>query len=46
MQQFAGLLEALPRNFAFGLAALIDKGGAQGTGAPPSDSDTTTTQES
>jgi large subunit ribosomal protein L10 len=46
MQQFAGLLEALPRNFAFGLAALIDKGGAQGTGAPPRDSDTTTTQES
>jgi large subunit ribosomal protein L10 len=46
MQQFAGLLEALPRNFAYGLSALIDKGGAQGTGASPSDSDTTTTQES
>lgn len=46
MQQFAGLLEALPRNFAYGLSALIDKGGAQGSGAPPSDSDTTTTQES
>jgi large subunit ribosomal protein L10 len=29
MQQFAGLLEALPRNFAYGLQALIDqKGGA------------------
>src|ERR671916_1000175 len=28
MQQFAGLLEALPRNFAYGLSALIDKGGA------------------
>ena len=45
MQQFAGLLEALPRNFAYGLSALIDKGGAQGTGAPPSDSDTTTTTQ-
>jgi large subunit ribosomal protein L10 len=29
MQQFAGLLQALPRNLAYGLAALIDqKGGA------------------
>jgi len=29
MQKFAGLLEALPRNFAYGLKALIDqKGGA------------------
>jgi large subunit ribosomal protein L10 len=28
MQQFAGLLQALPRNFAYGLQALIDKGGA------------------
>ncbi len=28
MQQFAGLLQALPRNFAYGLSALIDKGGA------------------
>ena len=28
MQQFAGLLEALPRNFAYGLSALIEKGGA------------------
>lgn len=29
MQQFAGLLQALPRDFAYGLAALIDqKGGA------------------
>jgi large subunit ribosomal protein L10 len=25
MQQFAGLLEALPRNFAYGLKALIDQ---------------------
>lgn len=28
MQQFAGLLQALPRDFAFGLKALIDIGGA------------------
>ncbi len=35
MQQFAGLLQALPRNFAYGLQALIDKGGADGTGAVP-----------
>lgn len=32
MQQFAGLLQALPRNMAYGLKALIDQGGA--TGAP------------
>ena len=31
MQQFAGLLQALPRNFAYGLSALIEKGG---DGAP------------
>ncbi|MDY7103534.1 MAG: 50S ribosomal protein L10 [Actinomycetota bacterium] len=31
MQQFAGLLEALPRNFAYALSALVDKGGAAGT---------------
>lgn len=30
MQKFAGLLQALPRNFAYGLAALIEKGGAPG----------------
>jgi large subunit ribosomal protein L10 len=29
MQQFAGLLQALPRDFAYGLQALIDEGGAQ-----------------
>jgi large subunit ribosomal protein L10 len=27
LQQFAGLLQALPRNFAYGLKALVDKGG-------------------
>ena len=33
MQQFAGLLQALPRNFAYGLAALIEQGGAPGAPA-------------
>jgi large subunit ribosomal protein L10 len=28
LQQFAGLLQAVPRDFAYGLQALIDKGGA------------------
>jgi hypothetical protein len=27
MQQFAGLLQALPRNFAYGLKALLDERG-------------------
>jgi large subunit ribosomal protein L10 len=43
MQQFAGLLQALPRNFAYGLSALIDKGGAGDAPAAPADSDTTPT---
>jgi large subunit ribosomal protein L10 len=30
MVQMAGLLQALPRNFAYGLAALIEQGGAPG----------------
>lgn len=34
MVQFAGLLQALPRNFAYGLKALIDMGGAPGAPAP------------
>jgi large subunit ribosomal protein L10 len=38
MQQFAGLLEALPRNFAYGLKALIDQGGADGA-APATEPD-------
>ena len=33
MVQFAGLLQALPRNFAYGLAALIEQGGAPGAPA-------------
>jgi large subunit ribosomal protein L10 len=35
MQQLAGLLQALPRNFAYGLKALIDEGGAPGAPAAP-----------
>lgn len=34
MVQFAGLLEALPRNFAYGLAALIDQQGGVPEEAP------------
>ncbi len=33
MQQMAGLLQALPRDFAYGLKALIDEGGAPGAPA-------------
>jgi len=34
MQQFAGLLQALPRNFAYGLKALIDERGGVPEAAP------------
>src|ERR687898_469281 len=34
MQQFAGLLQALPRNFAYGLQALIDQHGGAEAPAP------------
>lgn len=47
MQSLAGLLAALPRDFAYGLKALIDQGGA--TGAPadaPAAEDTDTDTES
>lgn len=38
MVQFAGLLQALPRNFAYGLKALIDQqGGAPEAAAAPAD---------
>lgn len=37
MQQFAGLLQALPRNFAYGLQALIDAGGAPSSSAASSE---------
>lgn len=33
MQQLAGALQALPRDFAYGLSALIEKGGAPGAPA-------------
>ncbi len=33
MTQFAGLLQAVPRNFAYGLKALIEQGGADGAPA-------------
>lgn len=54
MQQFAGLLQALPRNMAYGLKALIDQGGAPGApadaapeadAAPAADADDSTTDE-
>jgi large subunit ribosomal protein L10 len=54
MQQFAGLLQALPRNMAYGLKALIDQGGAPGapasapaepTPAAEADTETETTEE-
>jgi large subunit ribosomal protein L10 len=37
MSTFAGLLAAVPRNFAYGLKALIDQGGASGA-SPAADS--------
>jgi large subunit ribosomal protein L10 len=40
MQQFAGLLQALPRNFAYGLAALIEEQGGV-PDAEPEPTDTT-----
>jgi large subunit ribosomal protein L10 len=35
LQQFAGLLQAIPRDFAYGLSALIEQGGAPGAPASP-----------
>jgi large subunit ribosomal protein L10 len=43
MQQFAGLLQALPRNFAYGLQALIDQ--VEATGAPDAPDDTNDSTE-
>ena len=40
MQQFAGLLQALPRNLAYGLKALIDQGGAPGAPAAEAPAET------
>jgi large subunit ribosomal protein L10 len=47
MQQFAGLLQALPRNMAYGLKALIDQGGAPGApaDAPAADAEPTETTD-
>ncbi len=39
MQQLAGLLQALPRNLAYGLKALIDQGGAASAPADAPDND-------
>ncbi|MHB1140006.1 MAG: 50S ribosomal protein L10 [Microthrixaceae bacterium] len=43
MREFAALLQAVPASFAYGLAALIDAGGAAGapTDAAPADAETT-----
>ena len=47
MQQFAGLLQALPRNFAYGLQALIDdKGNGAGSPTPTPDTDDSSPEES
>ncbi len=40
MQQFAGLLQAVPRNFAYGLKALIEQGGGADSAAEGSDEPT------
>ncbi len=47
MQQLAGLMEALPRNLAYGLQALIDQGGAPGApaDAPAADEAATASDE-
>jgi large subunit ribosomal protein L10 len=44
MQQFAGLLQAVPRDFAYGLRALIEQGGAPGAPAAEA-SDTSDTSD-
>jgi large subunit ribosomal protein L10 len=46
MQQFAGLLQALPRDFAYGLQALIDKGGAGEVSEPAAETAPDTASES
>jgi len=40
LQQFASLLQALPRNFAYGLKALLDE-----RGGPPETEPTESTEE-
>jgi large subunit ribosomal protein L10 len=46
MQQFASLLEALPRNFAYGLKALIEKQGGSVEPSAPASIDTDTPTDS
>jgi large subunit ribosomal protein L10 len=45
MVQFAGLLQALPRNFAYGLQALIDQQGGVSDATAPADTDTNDSTE-
>jgi large subunit ribosomal protein L10 len=45
MQQLAGLIQALPRNLAFGLSALIDQRRADGGGGGEPAADAGTDQE-
>ncbi len=42
MRQFAGLLQALPRSFAYGLSALLEKRGGGAVPAEPEVADTAT----
>ncbi len=45
MQKMAGLLQALPRNMAYGLKALIDQGGAPGAPTDDAPADAAPTEE-
>jgi large subunit ribosomal protein L10 len=45
MQQFAGLLQALPRNFAYGLKALIDQSGPEAAAADQTAADSDSDSE-
>jgi large subunit ribosomal protein L10 len=45
MQQFAGLLNALPQKFAYAMQALIDQGGAPGAPAAPADTSSDTSSD-
>jgi len=45
MQQFAGLLKAVPQSFAYGLAALIEAGGAPGAPAPEAPAEEASAEE-
>lgn len=45
LQQFAGLLQAVPRQMAYALAALVEKGGATTAGAPTEETEEEETEE-